>query len=1441
MANSAGTCLGRYEIRSPLGAGGMGEVYLAWDTRLGRAVALKLLPAHFTGDEDRLRRFEQEACAASALNHPNILTIYEIGWVDDAAPFIATEFIEGVTLRQHISSARIGLAEALEIAIQVASALAAAHAAGIVHRDIKPENVMLRPDGYIKVLDFGMATLVERRAPTTDTEALPGAPVDAHRGALTGTAQYMSPEQARGLEVDTRSDIWSLGVVLFELVTGRRPFEGESRPEVLRAILSDESPVLGAFRSDVPLELESIIRRALEKNRDERYRSADELASDLRSLRGRLESVAAREEALSSEAVIAKSSAESASDSAQPAPEEPPRRAWTLARRYRRWFLWVGVLAALAALFDSLLLQPPGDAGAIRDLGLLVLAGVSLTAYVALRRRHAVRPVRAMPKGVAFRGLLPFQEADRDRFYGREMDTLALFEMITHNLFRFGVLFGDSGCGKTSLVRAGLVPKLWEEGHVPIYCRSYKDPQAALLEECRRRSQIKLHEDESSADYLGRVCEELGAPLVIICDQFEEFFVNFRTKPEREPFVSLVATCHATTGLQVKFLFSMRSDFLYLINAEFAGRIPEPLLSSKLYHLRNFDEDEARGVIEKSARRANLPFEVGLSRHVARDLTTDNVVSPSELQIVGERLQSKRIFTVQEYRRAGGKEQLVHSFLEDVIQASGDREGAQLLLRSLISDENTRLTLPLEEIAKRTQRNEEMVRRLLDLFTGARLLREIQDEEPWRYELMHEYLIEKINQVTGKVMDATQRANRLLRQYLSNYSVDRHTRIPIAKLWFIKRYADREQGARGRELLRKSLRWGIAKTSALVWLLAVVTTVAAAALSMSEEWEGVRLSDGHTAAARQVAISPDGRLMVTVGEDGKVIVWDFARRERRAVFSDHTGPVNAVAFSPDGKWFASGGDDRNVIVWDAAQLRVAAVLRDHDAKIVAVAFSPDGHVLASMATTNPGMPGADAGRTILWEVGQWRKIHQLPPFGPSYGNIQFSPDSRLIVFQNGEAWDVVTGKPAGSLFGDEGSGNWFALSSDIRHLVAISTRGEVNFSDLSPWRLRSRHDAHQDHGRAIVFSPEGRLVASAAENIVLWDAATREKIARLEHTSIVWNLAFSPDGRWLVSTHGDGSILLWDVAERERIANFNEHSGAVRAVAFSPDGRRVASASEDRSIIIWDAEGGQKQAVLGGHDTRVTAVAFSHDDQWLASADQGGTTKLWNLARREPSWAYKYLYEGRGETSNYCVAVSPDGRWVATSAGVYESATGHQVIDFHKTSSTQVCGPPIYGVAFSADGRRLISISAGNGCILVRDTEKWEAIAHVVADELTLVSVSLARDGKQLVTGDDEGTVRLWEVGPPLREVALLGRHGARVKSVAFSPDGQQVASAGDDKIIALWDVGQRSLITYVGAHAAPVLAVAFSPDGRRIVSGEHDHSVRLYTRHRTLWGYRLD
>jgi len=263
-----GQTIGSYEIISFISRGGMGEVYLAQDRRLSRKVALKILPVSFTKDVDRLGRFEQEARAASALNHPNIITIYEILKVN-STHVIATEFVEGETLRQRLLHIALTLNQSLHIAIQIADALAAAHQAGIVHRDIKPENIMLRPDGYVKVLDFGLAKLAEQTPSAIAAEA-PTKQVRTGSGMIVGTAGYMSPEQARGKVVDARSDIFSLGAVIFEMVTRRKPFDGETPSDILAAILKTDPPPVSHFAQDTPAELTRIVNKALRKDREER-------------------------------------------------------------------------------------------------------------------------------------------------------------------------------------------------------------------------------------------------------------------------------------------------------------------------------------------------------------------------------------------------------------------------------------------------------------------------------------------------------------------------------------------------------------------------------------------------------------------------------------------------------------------------------------------------------------------------------------------------------------------------------------------------------------------------------------------------------------------------------------------------------------------------------------------------------------------------------------------------------------------------------------------------------------------------------------------------------------------------------------------------------------------------------------------------------------------
>jgi serine/threonine protein kinase len=289
-----GQSLGAYSVLTVLGIGGMGEVYLARDTRLDRKVALKLLPPQYTQDAARIKRFEREARAASALNHPNIITIYEIGQIANKH-FIAAEFIDGQTLRDLLSQGRVAMKDAIEIAIQIASALAAAHEAGIVHRDIKPENVMLRRDGYVKVLDFGLVKLTEQQGSLGQTNASEGDMGKTNPGTVLGTARYMSPEQALAQNVDHRSDIFSLGIVLYELLSGVLPFKGDRTAAILDAIVHHKEVPLAQIRADLHPELERIAGHALEKDRDLRYQTANDLRADLKRLQRSLDSAATGE------------------------------------------------------------------------------------------------------------------------------------------------------------------------------------------------------------------------------------------------------------------------------------------------------------------------------------------------------------------------------------------------------------------------------------------------------------------------------------------------------------------------------------------------------------------------------------------------------------------------------------------------------------------------------------------------------------------------------------------------------------------------------------------------------------------------------------------------------------------------------------------------------------------------------------------------------------------------------------------------------------------------------------------------------------------------------------------------------------------------------------------------------------------------------------------
>src|SRR5262245_4101997 len=286
MPFTPGTQLGNYEILSPLGSGGMGEVYRAHDTRLKRDIAMKVLPAEVASSPDRLARFEREATTVAGINHPNIVVLYSVEDVQGIR-FLTMELVEGQTLAWPVTSTGLPLNHLLDLAIPLADALGAAHEKGIVHRDLKPGNVMVSRDGRVKVLDFGLAKLTQPDLESNNSVTMPVAPSAA--GQIVGTVPYMAPEQLRGEMVDARTDLFSLGVLLHELATGERPFPGNSYADVTSAILRDSPPSLTSLRSDFPIDFERIIGRCLEKNPRERFQTALDVLNELRGLKRTLE------------------------------------------------------------------------------------------------------------------------------------------------------------------------------------------------------------------------------------------------------------------------------------------------------------------------------------------------------------------------------------------------------------------------------------------------------------------------------------------------------------------------------------------------------------------------------------------------------------------------------------------------------------------------------------------------------------------------------------------------------------------------------------------------------------------------------------------------------------------------------------------------------------------------------------------------------------------------------------------------------------------------------------------------------------------------------------------------------------------------------------------------------------------------------------------------
>ena len=1271
--------------------------------------------------------------------------VYEIG-LDESEPYLVLELVEGERLDEILRRGPSTIERASELASGIAAGLAEIHAQGFVHGDLKPANVIVAANGQPRILDFGLAR-ASTQASQDGRDSRPSG----------GTPRYVAPERFAGETCDARGDVYAAGLILFELLTARHPFEVDGQVAV-EHVLAAPPPPLSAYRADVPPELEAVLRQALARRPERRYASARELH------------------------------------------------------------------AALSHV------QPGSRPAAVSDASV------------------ADRP--------AFRGLAAFDPADRDRFFGRTTDVASLLAKLTASGTRFAVLYGESGSGKTSLLRAGLIPRLWDLGFVPLYVRSFLDPLAGIRKEAAARTGSAPRDAESLHEYLQRLSDEQAADVVVVLDQLEEFFVRRPDPAEWRSLLEFVARCCTSTSRGVRILAAIRSDFLHLVATHFAEAAPDALASGRIHHLRLFDAIAAAAVIRDSARAAGFDLEEPLVLQVAGDLARDGHVLPCEMQIVGHSLQAHAIRSLPEYRRAGGKEALVHGFLDDVVCATGHRELAWRMLLGLVSDAGTRCSPTASELASRVGLQGSMVESLLRRFTDARLVRELQDQEPWRYELMHEYLIPRIHEANGRMLGRSHRARRLLRQYLSAREAERTTRIPFSQALLIARHAGRELGPAGRALVRASLLRGAAQLALVLLALGVVVTLLLARASVRESWEGHRLRDGHAAAARRLAFTPDGSRLVSAGRDGTVIVWDFARRQRVKAWRAHTGECLVVAVSRDGRWIASGGSGPEIALWDAATLERRAAINGHGSAVSALGFSPDANVLASSAHL--------LGISALWRVPE--------------GTLQVK-FSRVSATEVGTPFFTGDGVEFAETSCNPGSGDCRVVwpmpdaiygidrTPDLSRALFVTNWGFAVLADVGSRTALRRERVHRDHGRAAVVSRDGRFGATAAEDIVLWDLERFTKLARFETPSIVWSLAFTPDGQQLVSSHADGSIVVWDVEQRRRTANLDGHAGTAVASAFAADGRTLATAGSDGSVVVWDVRTGTKRAVLLGHATTVNAVATSADGRTLASCDQDGSVRIWDAdtlrlrselpaldadqcssaaGGRARCWVAGQLVDRPEPASGlipcYTTALAPDSSWVATSWGVRDTASGRPLVKF-------IVGSFVYSAAVASDGGRLaiahpVSSVIGSGPrvldgpLTIYETRAWTVIGRgQAAAGGGFRTIAFSPDGTRLATSSVDDQLTEWDVSP-LQPRLELG-HMRGVSGLVYRPGGKELIVASSDRTISTWDLAARRSPQRIAVEGSPVSSIALSPDGTRLAATVGE-SVFLYEWRRSLWGRAL-
>ncbi len=1486
MDDLSGQAIKGYELHDLIGAGGFGAVYRAYQPLIKRDVAMKIILPEYANHPEFIRRFEFEAQLIARLEHIHIVPLYDY-WRQPDGAFLIMRLLRGGSLRSVLKEGPVDPVTAVRVAEQISAALGTAHRRGVVHRDIKPDNILFDEDGNAYLADFGIAKDLREAKLEGDSSAGLG-----DEGALTGSPFYLSPEQAQSLPVTPQTDLYSLGIVLYEMLVGEPPFHSDQGlVAILLQHINDPVPSVLGKRPDLPSAVDVVIQRATAKEPASRYGDVMSLATD-----------------------------------------------------FRRALVGVDASAPVPARDDVMPL----------DEVLVITKPLAASTLIIIPPAELVNP---------YKGLQPFQEADANDFFGRDLLIEKLIERMQEpgDISRFLAVIGPSGSGKSSVVKAGLIPAI-RQGALPNSEHWYItqmvpgadpfrelanallgiaiDPPEGLLEKLRTDKQALV----DAINVILPPGDEEGGLLLMI-DQFEEVFTLLEDEAARAHFLDLLLGPVAVPNFPFRLIVTLRADFydrplLYPGFGEMVRRRNEVVLP--------LSADEMREAIVGPAEHAGVTVETGLVAAIIAEIAEQPGALPLlqyALTEVFERREGN-VLTLNAYHESGGVLGALARRAEELYQqtdADGQEAMRQVFIRLVNlgeGAEDTRRRAMQHELMALVE-DEKVVNRVIDSLGKYRLLTFDHDPDTRAptVAVAHEALIREWKRMRGWLDES--REDILLQRRLAAANeewqkqhrdpsflatgvrlqqfeslVQRETialtpqEVDYVKASVVQReHREAEERARAaREAaLEKRSRDRMRALAVVMAVAAVITSVLAVlAFASFRNAEDQRKNadkqrkiavEQRTIAERNAQVSDSLALVASaqtqLGDKNRDLAIALALQANqipdppfesqlvlgqaalspgtRRILSGHDGPVFAVAYSPDGKTAVSGSFDQSLILWDVATGEIirqfgpdnpdtADVIEGHSHYVRTVAFSADGKTILS---------GSADTTMIWWNAETGAIIRVFGPDNPDTPEIEghakpvrtvlFHPDGKTAISSSDDwtliRWDLETGAIIRQ-YGPDNPDTADVVEGHTERVrgAAISPDGTLLASagydaKVILWNLETgeviHSMSHDDKAACVAFSPDGTqlLSGSADRTLRLWNVADGTEIRRMTgHGSWVKSVAFTPDGKLALSASDDATARLWEVASGTELDRFVGHGDFIEQAVFSPDTSQFLSASGDATLRLWDLTNGAEIRRLRGHTAGVLSVAISPDGQTALSGAYDSTVRIWNLATGEQIGHFDGHLAGGGYVAP--LVFSPDGKYALSgdNTGGFEADNVLLMWDVQTGEIVQrFVGHLdwIQTAAFTPDGQQVITGAKDNTAILW-DVATGEQVRQFVRADLPAVydptdqywvnSVDISADGTQLITGTEgaPGLVILWDVATGA-EIRRFEGHDGAVNSVAFSPDEKSIVSASGDNTLIVWDVATATKIHRLQGDTASVQVALFSPDGTTIASASYDGSIRLW------------